>query len=58
MSGWTDTTGKAPLFDLIGSPVKHEFAVDLGERDEVPVEIPNLPVPRRFGTYALILIAW
>ena len=56
MSGWTDTTGKAPLFDLIGSPVKHEFAVDLGERDEVPVEIPNLPVPRRFGTYALILI--
>ncbi len=56
MSGWTDTTGKAPLFDLIGSPVKHEFAVDLGGRDEVPVEIPNLPVPRRFGTYALILI--
>ena len=56
MSGWTDTTGKAPLFDLIGSPVKHEFAVDLGERDEVAVEIPNLPVPRRFGTYALILI--
>ena len=56
MSGWTDTTGKAPLFDLIGSPVKHEFAVDLGGRDEVSVEIPNLPVPRRFGTYALILI--
>jgi hypothetical protein len=56
MSGWTDTTGKAPLFDLIGFPVKHEFAVDLGERDEVAVEIPNLPVPRRFGTYALILI--
>ena len=56
MSGWTDTTGKAPLFDLIGSPVKHEFAVDLGGRDEVPVEISNLPVPRRFGTYALILI--
>jgi hypothetical protein len=56
MSGWTDTTGKAPLFDLIGFPVKHEFAVDLGERDEVPVEISNLPVPRRFGTYALILI--
>ena len=56
MSGWTDTTGKAPLFDLIGSPVKHEFAVDLGGHDEVPVEISNLPVPRRFGTYALILI--
>lgn len=56
MSGWTDTTGKAPLFDLIGFPVKHEFAVDLGGHDEVPVEISNLPVPRRFGTYALILI--
>ena len=55
MAGWTDTTGKAPLFDVIGSPVKHEFAVDFGG-DEVPVQLQNLPVPKRFGTYALILV--
>ena len=56
MAGWTDTTGKAPLFDVIGSPVKHDFTVDFGGRDEVSVELQNLPVPKRFGTYALILV--
>ena len=30
MTGWTDTSGKAPLFDLIGAPVKHDFTVDFG----------------------------
>ena len=56
MAGWTDTTGKAPLFDVIGSPVRQDFTVDFGGRDEVPVELQNLPVPKRFGTYALILV--
>jgi len=56
MAGWTDTTGKAPLFDVIGSPVKQDFTVDFGGSDEVPVELQNLPVPKRFGTYALILV--
>ena len=56
MAGWTDTTGKAPLFDVIGSPVKQDFTVDFGGGDEVPVELQNLPVPKRFGTYALILV--
>ena len=55
MTGWTDTSGKAPLFDLIGAPVKHDFAVDFGGADEIPVDLKNLPVPKRFGTYALIL---
>ena len=55
MKGWTDTSGKAPLFDLIGTPVKHDFTVDFGGGDEIPVELKNLPVPKRFGTYALIL---
>jgi hypothetical protein len=56
MAGWTDTSGKAPLFDLIGTPVKYDFTVDFGGGDEVPVELKNLPVPKRFGTYALILV--
>ena len=56
MTGWTDTSGKAPLFDLIGAPVKYDFTVDFGGGDEVPVELKNLPVSKRFGTYALILV--
>ncbi|HEY5814178.1 MAG TPA: hypothetical protein VIT23_16165 [Terrimicrobiaceae bacterium] len=56
MAGWTDTTGKAPLFDLIGRPVKHDFTVDFSKGNEVPVELKNLPVPKRFGTYALVLV--
>ena len=55
MKGWTDTSGKAPLFDLIGNPLKHDFTVEFGGADEIPVELKNLPVPKRFGTYALIL---
>ena len=35
MTGWTDTSGKAPLFDLIGTPVKHNFTVDFGGKDEI-----------------------
>ena len=56
MAGWTDTSGKAPLFDLIGAPSKYDFAVDFGGGDEVRVELKKLPVPNRFGTYALILM--
>ena len=55
MTGWTDTSGKAPLFDLIGTPVKHNFTADFGNKDEIVVELKNLPVSQRFGTYALIL---
>ena len=55
MKGWTDTSGKAPLLDLIGTPLKHEFTVDFGGGDEIPVELKTLPVSKRFGTYALIL---
>ncbi len=55
MAGFTDTSGKAPLFDLIGTPVNHHFTVDFGSAGEIPVELKNLPVPKRFGTYALIL---
>jgi hypothetical protein len=56
MAGWTDTTGKAPLFDVIGASVKHDFTVEFGAGDEVSLELKNLPVPKRYGTYALILV--
>ncbi len=56
MAGWTDTSGKAPLFDLIGAPVRYPFTVDFAGGDEVSFELKNLPVPRRFGTYAIILV--
>ena len=56
MVGWTDTSGKAPVFDLIGVPVLHRFTVDFAGADEVSVELENLPVSRRFGTYAIILV--
>lgn len=55
MAGWTDTSGKAPLFDVIGDPIAHDFKVNF-QGDEVKVELNNLPVPKRFGTYALILV--
>jgi hypothetical protein len=55
MTGWTDTSGKAPRFDVIGEPVTHDFAVDFGS-NEVTFELQNLPVPQRFGTYALIVV--
>ena len=38
MTGWTDTSGKAPRFDVIGAPVKHDFAVDF-RGDEVTFEL-------------------
>jgi hypothetical protein len=55
MTGWTDTSGKAPRFDVIGEPVTHDFAVDF-RSNEVTFELQNLPVPQRFGTYALIVV--
>jgi hypothetical protein len=55
MEGFSDTSGHAPIFDLIGQPVSHAIKVTFGDEAESQVEIANLPVPQRFGTYALIL---
>ncbi len=52
---FTDTAGYAPKFGLEGKPVAHTFKVTFDDKPEVRVEIPNVPVPARFGTYALIL---
>ncbi len=54
--GWTDTTGFAAILDRIGAPVQHAFTVAQGAAADVPIEIRDVPVPKRFGTYAVLLI--
>ncbi len=55
MEGFSDTAGHAPLCDLIGKPVRHPLKVTFTDTPELAVDVPNLPVPKRFGTYAVIL---
>lgn len=54
--GFTDTAGYAPLIGLEGKPILHRIKVFFKDEPETRVEVRDLPVPRRFGTYALILI--
>jgi hypothetical protein len=55
MAGFSDTVGHAPIIDVIGKPVAHPLKVTFTDQPEVEVDVPNLPVPARFGTYAIIL---
>jgi len=50
------TTAGTPLVELIGKPVTHPFKVTFGEADELAFTVEKLPVPKRFGTFALILV--
>jgi hypothetical protein len=52
---FTDTGGNAPLVALEGKPIAHPFTVRFGDLPETAVEVKGLPVPARFGTYALVL---
>ena len=54
-AGWTDTVGAAPLLDLIGKPVTCPLSVTFGTNTEAQIEVRDLPLPKRFGTYALVL---
>jgi len=54
--GYTDTAGHAPLIGLEGKPILHPLKVTYGDKAEAQVEVKNLPVPARFGTYALVLV--
>jgi len=54
--GWTDTSGDAPLIDLIGKPVTHPIKVKFGDEAAAVFTVDKLPVPKRFGTYALVLV--
>ena len=55
MAGWTDTVGHAPIVDLIGKPVVYPFKVVFTTNIQTQVEVQELPIPKRFGTYAVIL---
>ncbi|MGD0089610.1 MAG: hypothetical protein ABSE73_06785 [Planctomycetota bacterium] len=52
---FTDTGGNAPLIGLQGKPVTHAFKIAAEDKPETAVEIAAVPVPKRFGTYALVL---
>src|SRR5438552_11795187 len=54
--GFTDTAGDAPLLGLEGKPVLHKFDVKLGDGPSTTVQVRDLPVPKRHGTYALVLV--
>jgi len=50
------TTAGMPLIDLIGKPVTHPLKVTFGDADEVAFTVEKLPAPKRFGTFALVLV--
>jgi len=53
---FTDTAGHAPLIGLEGKPILHRLKVAFDDKPEAEIEVRNLPVPERFGTYALVLV--
>lgn len=53
MEGFSDTGGHAPLIGLEGKPTVHPIKPTF---DGNPQTIADLPVPGRFGTYALVLV--
>ncbi|NQT85459.1 hypothetical protein HQ560_01765 [bacterium] len=55
-AGFTDTAGHAPLIGLEGKPIAHPIQVTFGDEAEAVVEVKGLPLPARFGTYALVLV--
>lgn len=54
--GFTDTAGQAPLIGLEGKPVTHPFAVQFTDKPETVIEVKDVPVPKRYGTYAVVLL--
>lgn len=53
--GFTDTSGFAPLLGLEGKPIVYPITVSFGAEAQTAFEVKGLPVPQRFGTYALVL---
>jgi hypothetical protein len=52
---WTDTAGDAPLIALEGQPIRMPLLVTFTDKPETTLEVKNVPLPARFGTYALML---
>lgn len=55
LAGWSDTAGHAPIVDLLGEPVVCPLAITFDDQPVKTVEVRNLPLPQRLGTYAVIL---
>lgn len=55
MEGFTDTGGHATLFTPEDKPVQAPLKVLFTDAAEIHVDVPNIPVPKKYGTYALIL---
>lgn len=53
---FTDTAGAAPLINVEGKVITHPFSVTFSDKADETVEVKNLPLPERFGTYALVLV--
>ena len=53
---FTDTAGNAPRIGLEGKPVTHPFKAAFDDKPETLIEIADVPVPKRFGTYALVVV--
>ena len=56
MEGYTDTGGHAPLIGLEGKSILHKLKVEFADKPEAEVDVKDLPVPAKFGTFALILV--
>ena len=54
--GYSDTAGSAPVIALEGQPRVHPFQAAFTDKPQATVEVKNLPLPERFGTYALVLV--
>ncbi len=53
---FTDTAGNAPLIGLEGKSIVHPIQTAFDDKPETTVEVKSLPIPEKFGTYALILV--
>lgn len=56
LEGFTDTAGHALIIGLEGKPVTHPLKVTFDDKPEVAFEVKDLPVPKKLGTYGLMLV--
>ncbi|MBS3762639.1 MAG: hypothetical protein KGZ25_04955, partial [Planctomycetes bacterium] len=49
-----DPYGHADFIQLEGDPIRQTVGVEFGEEGKTEFEVEDLPVPERFGTYALV----
>jgi hypothetical protein len=55
MAGFTDTAGHAAIIATYGDPIVHKLDVKFDDAGVATVAVKNLPLPERFGTYAMVL---